>query len=839
MFRVSFLFIVLLLFVLNANVSALETTLNSFEISSMRAMMGKQLHSSGTIDSNTAEQYLIDFRKSQIQFLKNFNQLDHNKKTSLLKNILDKDDYTLLLYRGVSRKLIESCNIQESSDESIKIQSDLSRALHNKISAIDKNRFQELQKKYLILCNPESYNSEKFEANGATNYKILRSNESEVVLDVQFGDVTEEIVNESNQTFIKLDIKGCGQLSTVGKPQLPAFRTFVAIPEGSRIQIQFYGTGEKWHDLKHPVYPVQIPPLDSRKITIPFKWNKEFYAKTERYPAQKVMNPKIIKMKKYKLALLSLSPVMYLPKKNQIITFKHMKLTMKFIAKPGYNQNKKTKTHGITPIVENVIEKPQRKNSYFNIPGDITSLVINPEILKNKTTSNDILENIKSTPALRKYVGTQIPNGADYLIITPKKFMNKIQIFADWKTQKGFITKVVTTESISSNLTPAQLKSYLNSIYTKWELQPSYVLLVGDTQYIPVCDNREPIYGDVFGNIPNDYEYSLLDGDDPFPDVFIGRFPADSLKELTEMIKKTINYELKPTSDTEYYKGMLLSAVKEEGRIFHETQILLANYATQAGYLPYRIFSWDNGTNDKLVNSLNNGCFLACYRGHGEPQGWLEPEFVISDINRLTGNFPTVYLSTTCLSNKFNENKPDCFGEKLIKKEKNGAVVFIGSTMPSYSFYNDDLLIDMVKKYKKFKGSVGDLMLHGLTFMAKNYGIEDDQVIDQFHFYNILGDPSLMPWSEKPTEISIKCPDELDKSQKKSITINVKTINGVSIKNAIIVCKGKNLYIVRKTNKNGGCRFIFDREWLKDEDSLTITITGKNIVPVIKVISIK
>ena len=89
------------------------------------------------------------------------------------------------------------------------------------------------------------------------------------------------------------------------------------------------------------------------------------------------------------------------------------------------------------------------------------------------------------------------------------------------KNQKGIETKVVSVDDVGQ--TPEIIKSYILNEYIYNDL--TFVLLVGNTDDVPTFWSND-------GNNPSDPMYGYLDGDDAYPEVFIGRFSAISIEDI-------------------------------------------------------------------------------------------------------------------------------------------------------------------------------------------------------------------------------------------------------------------------------------------------------------------
>jgi len=122
-----------------------------------------------------------------------------------------------------------------------------------------------------------------------------------------------------------------------------------------------------------------------------------------------------------------------------------------------------------------------------------------------------------------------------YLIITPQACEEILQPLLRWKEKLGYSTHLAILEEIGSNET--DIKDYLQNAYDNWEVPPEYVILVGDVDGSYALPSYF-IPGYLFPWCVTDHPYTLLDGDDYFPDVLIGRLSVRSEMQLMTIISK-------------------------------------------------------------------------------------------------------------------------------------------------------------------------------------------------------------------------------------------------------------------------------------------------------------
>ena len=102
----------------------------------------------------------------------------------------------------------------------------------------------------------------------------------------------------------------------------------------------------------------------------------------------------------------------------------------------------------------------------------------------------------------------------------------------------------VKTEDVASIGGSGAIKTYIEDEYAN---NPSlvYVLLVGDHAYVPSSSTSA---GD------SDNNYSYIVGNDHYPDLFMGRFSAETEDDIKTMVYRTIQYEKYPDASDSWAK---------------------------------------------------------------------------------------------------------------------------------------------------------------------------------------------------------------------------------------------------------------------------------------------
>ena len=413
------------------------------------------------------------------------------------------------------------------------------------------------------------------------------------------------------------------------------------------------------------------------------------------------------------------------------------------------------------------------------------------------------------------------------LIITHSNTIGELTNYINWKNQRGIATETVAVEDIGS--TSTQIKSYIRNIYDSTEIPPDYLLLIGD-----VDDDFEiPSYYISEENDVTDLPYTLLAGDDYFPEMLVGRFSIDSIVELITMTNKVITYEKNPYMQDPSWltRALLIAGNYSTTPPTPTTPVIVTKWLRDKMY-DYGYSHIDEiyyppvqDASSQASASINNGVGFVSYRGWGDANGWHYPEFHSEDVQNLNnGELLPVITSIVCNTGDFANNVDPCFGETWLRSGwptlPKGAVAFVGpSDLHTNTKYNNSILAGFYYGLlDEGNFTFGSDVLRGKLELYDNFPLELGQgqkVEFYFHVYNILGDPSLMMWTGVPQEISCNLPNEI------SVGTNYLEINLSSALNGAVVTAFKDGEFVNTAIVNDGSAIVY----LNSQTTGTVTVT--------------
>ena len=355
-----------------------------------------------------------------------------------------------------------------------------------------------------------------------------------------------------------------------------------------------------------------------------------------------------------------------------------------------------------------------------------------------------------------------VHNGADYIIITHSDFIHDVQPLADFRSQQGLRTKVVEVQDIYDEfnhgiLNANAIREFLKYAYHNWQPPaPTYVLLVGDTHidmknrsnFVPTTRVQIPGYG----SSASDHQFVTFRGEDSFPDMLIGRMPANNRVDARIFIERTIKHETSSPMGP-WHKRLLMLAGSDRTFHFQINQLISHNqlsnmYETERIYAPYKD-ELNLDINEevttpiarRVIDGFNTGASLINYIGHGGGGIWSDsrmldfedPEQNLTNISQL----PLV-ISMTCYTGAFDGTK-NSLAEELLRSENGGAIAVIGATsiglLDGDYILNREILDVIVKGHTQ---NIGAIFAQAKTqFLINTPGF-----LDLAEVFTLFGDPA-------------------------------------------------------------------------------------------------
>lgn len=191
--------------------------------------------------------------------------------------------------------------------------------------------------------------------------------------------------------------------------------------------------------------------------------------------------------------------------------------------------------------------------------------------------------------------------------------------------------------------------------------------------------------------VPVDYKFGLLAGNDILPDAIVSRIPAKTTTELSNAVSRILTYEGLESSLRVPGRGALIVADKESTFIADQP-------AREAAWLPtgrpsVRVdasssdAAWER-TAMLSAWETSPGVALTIYAGHGNTARWGTATLLVSTdpATAVTNNIWPIMATFTCLNGYFAfPGGSPCFGESwLLAAPNRGAVAFLAPSGVDY-----------------------------------------------------------------------------------------------------------------------------------------------------------
>jgi len=587
----------------------------------------------------------------------------------------------------------------------------------------------------------EESNSVKVIDKSSVNFKLITSINkiSTNVIKTKFGD------------FVKLSIPSYTSNSIDGNPELPSLNKLISVPKGAKVVAKIINKIVKTVSLEDygielPLFPNQpsISKGDNPE-NIDFIFNKDSYSQNSFSQSNIVSTELLGFMRDIQLARISVSPISYNPITNELKIITNLEIEFSFID------------------IDFATDKLS-KQKYYSADFDH---------LYKKC--------INYLPSNTKDVITTYP--VKYVIVSDPIFQTALQPLIDWKTKKGFSVIEAYTNDPNVGTTTTSIKSYLQNMYDSATINnpaPTYLLIVGDDTQVPSFVGAQHV---------SDMYYCEFDGNgDFYPEMYFGRFSANTVSEVEIQVAKTLTHEKYLFSDPSFLNNIVLVAGVDasyaptygNGQINYATD----NYFNIAHNLTIHNYLYGSGTpitsdmsqaSASIISNVDEGVGLANYSAHCGPSGWSDPSFNSSDVSGLQNiDEYGLIISNCCTPNKFDE--PVCFGEALLRADNKGALGHIGASNNTY--WDEDYWWSVgstsnIIANPTYSGTglgAYDCLMHENGEQEEDWFITQSQIIhagnlavteaggaEQYYWeiYHLMGDPSLMPYIGIPTSLSV------------------------------------------------------------------------------------
>ncbi len=560
-------------------------------------------------------------------------------------------------------------------------------------------------------------------------FELLSSQRNSVTIRFRLTGFTLKPVETNQGQLMQVCAEGSAPLLEKGLPNLPHFSFSLLVPSGVTPQIKILSS-------KHQEYHnVRILPSKGKiyrhtnRDSIPYTFGPH-YQLEQFFPEKMLSLAGQYQLRQRHGQLIQLTPFQYSGAKKILSVYDEM------VIQVGWTTGKEAPvTHQDVMAFENLYRK-----QFLNYP--------NLSLKQGKTSGAG--------------------GRGTMLIISYGPFIPLLHDFVNWKIKTGLD---VLVEDVAGLGDAATIKQFIREQFRMRGI--SYVLLVGDADLVP--SSR-------LGGHDSDNDYAYVAGNDHYPDLFVGRFSAETPEQLMLMLTRSILYEAYPIADSAWYTSAVGIASQQgpgyEGlfdyqyiRQIDSGLLLSENYKKVFEY-----FDGSQGGSDapgnpsaaQIVDRLNAGVGLINYCGHGNVGVWTTSGFNNEDVKKLNNQrlWPFIF-SVSCATGNFVHQT--CLAETLQRAGffgiPTGAIASLMSTMDQSwepPMYAQAEMNKLLVGPELAEHTFGVISMTACMRMNDMFGTDGFEITDT---WTIFGDPSLEVRTRQPKSCVIQSPDSLTLSQ--------------------------------------------------------------------------
>ena len=625
--------------------------------------------------------------------------------------------------------------------------------------------------------------------------EVLSSNNDQTIIEYNFGSFERKSVNIDHENYYQLYLENESHTYEKGNPSLPKITRSIIIPDNAKMNAKII-------ESEFVEYQMKIIPSKgfiSRNVdpeSIPYQFS-ESYDLDEFYPTniEETGTPYILR--DFRGMTVTVYPFSYNPQTETLRVYHHLVLEVNNIGIDNVNI-KDRMTSGINTYFENIY------NNHF----------LNYERNRYETVDEQ----------------------GRIIVICYGSFMTAMEPYVQWKNQKGIQTDIYNVSQIGSNA-----NSIKNFIQSEYDLDDglTFVQLVGDNAQIPTFTS---------GGGGSDPQYALLDGYDSYPDIFVGRFSAETVAQVETQVDRTVHYERDLVDGDWLAHGMGIASAQGAGQgdngeaDWQHMDIIRGNLMDFTYTEVDQIYDTNGGNASDVANGLNIGRSMINYCGHGSTTSWSTTGFSNTHINALVNDYKLPFInSVACVNGAFTSTT--CFAEAWMRATNNstgnptGAIATYMSTInQSWAppMRGQDEAIDLLAGSGPYNGmgnqknTIGGIWYNGSCDMMDVYGTGG---VDMYKTWHIFGDASLQVRTEAPYAMTI---DHLP-----TILIGMATFNvSTGIEDALVCLSDESdFYTSGYTDDSGNITLDLTDLPVSPMD-LTLTISAFNKITSVETVEL-
>jgi hypothetical protein len=612
-------------------------------------------------------------------------------------------------------------------------------------------------------------------------------------LEFKLPGFTLETVAVAGMRCSRIGVPDLVKVMEVGLPELPVASASLIVPEGGRTYLKI---------VEHTVREIKVDPVEpsvghlNRDIdpsTVVPEFS-DFYDGDAQWPESPAEIGAVFTIREYPGVNVRLNPLRYDAGKGLLLVTEHLVVDV---------------------ITEGGLEKAVSPTAGVGAAGGGFDRVY-----------GRLFANYAAPAAADKY--RRPPSRGRMLIVSHDAFVPHLEGFAAWKRQRGIDVTVAAIGELGG--TSAAVGRAIAAMYAE-PAGLAWVVLAGDKDQVPTNVG-------LYDGSDSDSRYAMVAGNDSYPDLFVSRLSASNLTQLLTQVNRIIAYEKTPaTGAAAAWYGTGVGIAGDEGSPSDLMRAdLLRDHLLDYGFTTVdQIYQGRGGTTTSIRTTLERGCSLVNYLGHGTGFGWTSVPFSSGDVQALENRdmWPWI-IDVSCSNGDFD--LPTCFAEAWLRagtpEQPTGAVAMIAATsltpwLPPTVMQAE--VVDLLTGDQA--NTIGSLCYSGLMQVLNRYAGLDValRVVEQ---NVIFGDCSLM--------VRTTAPSSFDLEQVPTLAAGASswTVDTGGPEGSVAALTSDGVLHGVGVADAAGRAVVAISTSLDDRSTVTLTMTGYNMTPFITTVTV-
>ena len=549
---------------------------------------------------------------------------------------------------------------------------------------------------------------------------LISSSEKKIVVDVKVDGFYKDAVRTPQGDQLIISGKDMAYMPIKGAPNLPMYPISMIIGDMAEMEVSVVKS--EYVDFEN----IEVAPSKgnfSRQINpddVPYIYG-EMYQQDAFYPANQVTLGEPYILRDFRGQNLMVYPYAYNPVTKTLRVYTYLRIEAKKISDNGVNQKVNRKRNNVVDSEINSLYKRR----FINYPTN------------------------------ERY--TFVEDEGEMLIVCVDKYLEAVEPLVEWKNMSGRPTTIVGVSKTGSDL-----KNYIKDYYSKHP-KLVYLLLVGE------CDNLPP---ETMSGGRSDNYYGMLEGNDHYEEVLVGRLPVNSITDAVNQVNKIIYYERDIDENATWLNRASGVAAKEGtghyNEIDYEHMDFIRDTLLNYTYTEVSQFYADvnKPTVYKMIMDYNKGVGLINYCNHGTPDSWAVANFSTTHVHQLENdNMLPIVWSVACNNGQFDYD--ECFGESWMRAVNPATGAVTGGIGGMFSWisqpwqppmYGQDEMNAILTEWRDgYKHTLGGASCNGNMYMMDMDTEDGPRTHDT---WILFGDPSLMVRTTAPKSMNLTLPQQ-------------------------------------------------------------------------------